>query len=49
MNVKAAATLKRAGIEEAVARDALRSEPGPNRSMLHACVRDLEGDTDECV
>ncbi len=42
MNVKASATLKRAGIEEAVARGALRSESGPNRSILHAYVRDLE-------
>ncbi len=42
MNVKAAASIKRAGIDEAVARGALRADPGPNRATLHVFVRDLE-------
>jgi hypothetical protein len=53
MNVKAAASLKRAGIEHAVARGALRSEVGPNRATLHVYVRDLNDDepgtSHECV
>jgi hypothetical protein len=50
MNVKASATMLRAGIEEAVARGALRAEAGPNRATLHAYVRDLEpGAPNLCV
>lgn len=49
MNVRAAATLKRAGIEHAVARGALRIEHGPNRSVLHAFVCDLETETGESL
>jgi hypothetical protein len=42
MNVKASAVTKRAGIEQAVSAGALRTEPGPNRSLLHVYVRDLD-------
>ena len=49
MDVKAALTVKRAGIEEAVARGAIRIQDGPNRSLLHAYVHDFDKDSEECV
>jgi KaiC/GvpD/RAD55 family RecA-like ATPase len=49
MDVKAALTVKRAGIEEAVAHGALRVQHGPNRSILHAYVRDLDDQARENV
>jgi hypothetical protein len=41
MNVKAGTPTKRAAIEEAVAKGALRAEPGPRKSTLHHYVRDF--------
>lgn len=47
MTVKASIGTKRAGIDEALARGALRTEDGPRRAVLHVYVRDLP-DRDEC-
>ena len=41
MAVKAGNTLKRAGIEEAVAKGVLRTELGPRRGVMHIYVRDI--------
>jgi hypothetical protein len=42
MSMKAGHDLKRAGIETAISRGALRTEVGPRRALLHVYVRDLE-------
>jgi hypothetical protein len=42
MEIKCRASLKRAGIEEAIARHALRVEKGERDSLMHVYVRDLE-------
>ena len=45
MDVRAAASVKRAGIDHAVIAGAIRTEPGPRRSTLHVYASDLEDDT----
>jgi hypothetical protein len=42
MNVKAAATTKRAGIDYAIGEGAMRVTQGPRRSVLHEYVHDLD-------
>jgi AAA domain len=42
MEIKASAQTKRAGIEEAITRGAIRTEAGPRGAVLHVFVQDLE-------